>query len=114
MEVSARILDRVHILDLAGQPEAGSREQLRDRFAQSLERGRRQFVLNLTDAPMLDSMLIGELVACFKRARERGGDVKLVVIPGGIVHELLQLAGLDQVFQIFGDDAEAAASYRTT
>ena len=52
-----------------------------------------------------------ELVAGLKRAREDGGDLKLVVRAQGIVHELLQLMHLDRVFQIFGDGKEAAASF---
>lgn len=84
---------------------------LRGRFKASIAEGRHRFVLNLRDTASLDSMTVGELVACCKRARERGGDIRLVVAPDGIVHNLLQLTGLDQAFQIFGDENEAAASF---
>ena len=60
---------------------------------------------------LIPAMFLGEIVACYKRARERGGDIKLVVIPDGIIHELLQMTCLDGVFQIFGDESEAAAQF---
>ena len=75
------------------------------------DRGRNEFVLNLTHASVVDSLTLGEFVAGLKRARERGGDVKLVVTPNGAVHDLLQLTQLDRIFQIYGDEREAAARF---
>ena len=52
-------------------------------------------------------------MACFKRAREVGAEIKLVVRPDGVVHAMLQLTRLDGVFEIFGDEKQAAASFNS-
>jgi len=33
------------------------------------------------------------------------------VLPDGIVHEMLQLTNLDRVFEIFGDEGQAALGF---
>ena len=47
----------------------------------------------------LDSAGIGELVACYKRAKEKDGTVKLLN-PSGKVFDLLQLTKLEEVFEL--------------
>jgi anti-sigma B factor antagonist len=109
--ISARPNGRVDVLQLVGPLRAGAHEALRDAVMESLERRRGRLVINLGEASAIDSMALGELVACLKRVREFGGDIKLVVRPDGIVHDLLQLTKLDTVFEIFGDENQAARSF---
>ena len=111
MDIEIRLLGGVDVVKMSGPATVGGHELLRAKFRGSIEEGRRNFILNLTSATSLDSLLIGEMVACYKRARERGGDVRLVISPEGIVHSLLQMTGLDEVFQIYGDESEAAAAF---
>ena len=111
MEITTRIVGGIDVLEVSGPATVDGHEWLRERFYVSIHRGRTQFIQNLIHAVSLDSMMLAELVACLKRARERGGDLKLVVSPDGIAHELLQLTGLDQIVQIYGDEGEAAASF---
>ncbi len=111
MEVSNRLRGGLDVVEMSGPATADGYADLRKTFCSAVEQGRIRFILNLSRATSLDSMTIGEMVACFKRARERGGDVRLVISPDGIVHELIQLTGLDQVFQIYGDESEAVAAF---
>ena len=111
MQVQLRNHGRFQVLELHGAVSSDDRRQLREGFFDAIERGSNLFILNLSHAHTMDSLALGEAVACAKRARERGGDLKLVVTPDGIVHELLQLTGLDRVFEIFGDEGEAALSF---
>ncbi len=111
MEISVRTLGKTQVLDLWGPSSSDGHQLLRERFLHAIDCGSNHFIMNLSHATALDSLTLGETIACVKRARERGGDVKLVVVPDGIVHELLQLTGLDRVFEIFGDENEAATSF---
>ena len=111
LEVTARLLDGVAVVDLFGKATAETHLDLRAAFVRKIQQGRLRFILNLSEASFIDSMVLGEVVACYKRAVERGGDIKLVVIPDGMTHSLLQLSGLDHVFQIYSDEREAAASF---
>jgi len=105
------LLNGVDVVELSGKATAEAHLELREAFVRKIQEGRRRFILNLSEALFIDSMVLGELVACYKRAAERGGDVKLVVVPGGMAHALLQLTGLDRAFQIYGDEREAVASF---
>jgi len=111
MEVAARAVGRVDVLQIRGPIRTGSQVALRDAVAEAIERNRIRLVVDLAETVSMDSLAIGELVACLKRVREVGGDIKLVVRPDGIVHEMLQLTRLDTAFEIFGDEKQAAASY---
>jgi anti-sigma B factor antagonist len=111
VEISSHTVDGVELVELSGKAELHSHQELRAAIRHAIHCGRPWLVLNLTRASGIDSLTIGELVACAKRSREAGGDVKLVVAPGTLVHELLQLTGLERIFQIFGDEHEAAAAF---
>lgn len=111
MEIASRSEGEVEVLQVRGPVRASGHEDLRMAVMDALERRRGQLVINFSDTASLDSLALGELVACFKRVREIGGEIKLVVRPDGIVHEMLQLTRLDGVFEIFGDERQAAASF---
>ena len=111
MEISVRTLGKIGLFEVEGSIRDGAHLVFRDTLLGLIDEGQPEFVVDLTRADSLDSAAIGELVACLKRSREHGGDLKLVVRPQGIVHELLQLMKLDRVFQIFSDRDEASAAF---
>ena len=113
MEISVRSLGKIGLFQVEGSISDGAHLVFRDALIRLIEEGQADFVVDLTRSDSLDSAAVGELVACLKRAREYGGDLKLVVRPQGIVHELLQLMKLDRVFQIFSDNMEASARFST-
>lgn len=111
VEISVRTLGSVGLFRVEGPLRDGAHVHLRRALIHYIEEGQAKFVVDMSRADSLDSAALGELVACLKRARENGGDLKLVVRPHGIVHELLQLMRLDRIFQIFGDEKEATAAF---
>jgi len=111
MDISIQSRGPVGVFQIEGPIRDGAHMELRHALLDSIEAGRSWLVVDLSRGDLLDSAAIGELVACLKRAREYGGDLKLVVRPQGIVHELLQLMHLDRAFQIFGDEKEAYAAF---
>ena len=58
----------------------------------------------------MDSAGIGELVACYKRAAEKEGSMRLLK-PSGKVFDLLQLTRLTEIFRIHEDEKEALAAF---
>jgi anti-sigma B factor antagonist len=101
----------VSVLDLAGKITIGEGDVvLRQKVQEILDAGEKNILLNLEKVSYMDSAGIGELVACFKKAREKGGTVKLLK-PSGKVEDLLQLTKLWEVFEIFDEEAQAVASF---
>ncbi|HZN55066.1 MAG TPA: STAS domain-containing protein [Candidatus Polarisedimenticolaceae bacterium] len=111
MKTTVRTVGEVSVVDLSGKITIGEGDIiLRDKVHELLEGGHKKILLNLEKVSYMDSAGIGELVACFKRAREKGGTVKLLK-PSGKVEDLLQLTKLWEVFEIFGEEQQAIPSF---
>jgi anti-anti-sigma factor len=94
-------------LGLRGDPLIDLSETLRT----ILNDGVRWILLDLDQVRFLDSAGLGELVACYKRAIQKGGDIRLMR-PSAKVRELLEMTGLVRVFRVFTDETEALDSFR--
>ena len=93
-------------LDLQGQQLVDVGDTLTRLFGG----GSRHILIDLGGVSFIDSAGFGELVACKKRARERGGDVKILQ-PAERVRALLVMTLLSQVFEILEDEETAVASF---
>ena len=111
MKATVRQVGKVAVVDLSGKITIGEGDViLRERVTELLEGGNQNILLNLEKVSYMDSAGIGELVACYKRAKEKDGTVKLLN-PTGKVFDLLQLTKLEEVFETFKDEREALGSY---
>lgn len=111
MKATVRQIGPVAVLDLSGKITIGEGDViLRDKVHEILDAGQKNILLNLDKVSYMDSAGIGELVACYKRTKERGGNVKLLK-PSGKVSDLLALTKLEEVFETFLDEKEALVSF---
>ena len=111
MKASVRNIGKVAVLDLSGKITIGEGDVvLREKVTELLDSGQRNILLNLEKVGYMDSAGIGELVACYKRAKEKSGTVKLLN-PSGKVFDLLQLTKLEEIFETFKDEREALVSF---
>jgi len=111
MKATVRQIGQVAVVDINGKITIGEGDMvLRDRVVELLDRGHHQIVLNLEKVTYMDSAGIGELVACYKRAKEKGGTVKLLN-PSGKVLDLLTLTKLEEVFETYRQEQEAVGSF---
>ena len=102
----------VCILDIKGEVRIGQPTvMLREKCKELIERGERRFVLDMLDVPWLDSSGIGEVVACFKRAREKGGTVKLVLSEKP--YNSFTYCHLHRMFEMFDSLDVAMSSFRS-
>ncbi len=111
MKTSIRQIGHVSVVDLSGKITIGEGDvALRNAVQEILEAGNQHILLNLEKVSYMDSAGIGELVACYKRAKEKEGSVKLLN-PSGKVYDLLSLTKLEEVFDTFTDEKEALVSF---
>ena len=112
MRIETRREWKINILDLAGNITIGKGDVvLRETLGEMLDAGERLFLLNMDDVGYVDSAGIGEVVASYKRVSERRGTIKLVLPEKGKAQKVFMMASLDRVFEIFGDEAAALASF---
>ena len=113
LHAGVRTRGGVDIVDVSGvaNPHHCDATVLRQ-VTRLLESGSCLFVLNLTRALVLDSALLGEVVACRERIRKRGGVTTLLLTSEQA--DLLMAGGLDALFEIFLDEDVALDSFAAT
>lgn len=110
MTIDVREEQGVCVLVLNGEVKIGEPTRLlREKTQERVGAGQRFFVLDMLGVPWLDSSGIGEVFGCYKRARQIGGEVKLVLRDRSL--SLFVMTQLDRVFEIFPDVDEALASF---
>ena len=110
MELSLRYAEQVVIIDIRGKITAGNGTiTLHEQFLELLNGDRQEILLNLEQTTYADSFGLAEIVACYKRARERDGAIALLCPPGR-VRDLLRVTRLDEVLEIFDKEDEALAA----
>lgn len=72
----------------------------KERVDAEFNAGTKKYVLDLSRVTFLDSTGMGSLVSVLRRARELGGDVKLVWPERETTRQLLRVIRFDKVFDI--------------
>jgi anti-sigma B factor antagonist len=109
------VLDRkvgdVCVIDLRGPlvrelPVLAFRDQIRE----FLDRGMRNFAINLADVPYADSYGLGGLAATFNLVEQAGGRIIFFAARERLVRTLQRLR-LDSVLELFRDEGSALSSF---
>ena len=111
LEVSEKQISEVTLLNLKGKITIGAGDvALRNHIEALLENGRNKIILNMARVSYIDSSGTGELVSCFTKVRKTDGNLKLLNISQKI-QDILQIAQLFSIFDVYTDEAEAVGSY---
>ncbi len=111
MDINVRKHQEVQVVQLIGDLRLGAPvDSFRETIHDLLQSGSSRIVVNLASVPMIDSSGIGALVRALTTAKQNGGALKLVN-PSKFALQTLKIVGLLNLFEIFGDDAEAVSSY---
>lgn len=111
MKLSSRIADGITILDVEGKILLGEGDvQIKQSIDDLLGQGRKLFLLNLAKVPYIDSAGLGQIIRCFTAIRKAGGTLKLQS-PNAKVIDLLTVTKLGTVFDWYGDESSALASF---
>lgn len=91
--------------------EVSDENPVRERIEGLIDRGESLIVVDLTRKRDVDSVFMGQLVACREHARRHDGVIKLVVTAGQ--RDLLVATKLDYLFQTFRSEDEAMDSFES-
>ena len=90
----------VQVVKLSGIVNTTSSQELREHMTQLLESGAKIVLVDCQDVSFMDSSALGALVLAFKTLR--AADTRLVLCSiNEQVRILLELTGMDKVFEIF-------------
>jgi anti-sigma B factor antagonist len=104
--INVRQVGSVVVLDVAGRLVMGEVDEMRDTITRLLEEGSRSFVLNLSRVAYMDSAGLGQTIAAYTSVTRRGGRVVLLN-PSKQTNQLLQIAKLVTVFDVYADESDA-------
>ena len=111
MRIDTRTVNGVTVLDLHGKITIGEGSvEVRDKVRSLLENQSKKILLNLGDVSYVDSSGIGELVSCYTRVTNQGGQLKLLNLTKKL-QELLAITKLLTVFDTFNDESKAIGSF---
>jgi len=84
-------------------------QKFREHVQSLMDSGEKNFAVNLTGVPMLDSSGIGTFVRTHKMLKETGGKL-ILFAPTKMVRQTLKMVGLERFFGLYEDEGSALAS----
>jgi anti-anti-sigma factor len=100
----------IAVIALDGRLDLLSAAEVKARFNEEVQRGRRRLVVDLGDVTMIDSSGLGALIGGLKAARLASGDLRLARTQAQ-AQTILRLTTLDRVLTSYGSAEEALAAY---
>ncbi len=110
MEITITDMNRATLFKVDGRVDSSNAGQLGGAFNDRIAKGALNIVVDLENVDYMSSGGLRELVAALKRVKKDGGDLRLCA-PSQRVKEVLELAGLDSLFQIFDTQVLAVGSF---
>lgn len=92
---------------LKGEVDVYTAPELKRELVAAIEDDCPNVIVDLEGIGFIDSSGLGVLVSALRRARERDGAVRIVCTRDNIL-KIFRITGLDKVFPIFSDIAEAS------
>jgi anti-anti-sigma factor len=109
MEITTRQYKRANVLRVTGRVDASVASKFEDALRHEVEHGHAHLVLEMDGTDYISSAGVRALISTQKALKGKGGAV-LLAQPSDRVKEVLEIAGLDALFQVYGDTEAALGS----
>ncbi len=112
LHVGTKEIKRVVLIELSGRVDSTTASKLGEALSGAIDDGKSRLVLDLTAVEYMSSAGLREIVAALKRVQNLAGtgDLRLAS-PSDRVREVLELAGLDEIFKIYDSQIDAVGSF---
>ena len=110
LDITVENYKRVDMVTVSGRIDGSNAGEMEGAFNALTDEGRYQIVAELSDVEYMSSAGLRALVATMRECKKHRGDLRLAR-PSERINEVLELAGLDSIFQIFDDPAAAVGSF---
>lgn len=92
--------ERTAVIAVVGRLNSANVAELRSSVASAVDEGRVRVILDVRGVDFIDSSGLGGMISGLKRARQAGGDLRLVA-PTPQVTMILSLTNLDQIISVY-------------
>ncbi len=106
LDIRTELTDGICVLTLDGEVDVYTAPRLKEALVEQIESGCTNVLVDLESVGFIDSSGLGVLVGGLRRAKEKGGSIRLVCTRDNIL-KIFRITGLDKVFPIFADTDEA-------
>lgn len=112
LQIVTKELKRIALLEVTGRVDSTTASKLGDALNAAIDDGKSRLVLDLTNVEYMSSAGLREIVAALKKVQNLAGtgDLRLAS-PSDRVREVLELAGLDEIFKIYDSQLDAVGSF---
>ncbi|MEJ2148605.1 MAG: STAS domain-containing protein [Chloroflexota bacterium] len=110
METNVIELKRLDLLEIEGRVDSNTASALHEVLNERIDQGTSNILVDLSNVSYMSSAGLRELVTALKRVRKNGGDLRLCA-PSERVTDVIELAGLNSLFEIFDDRTMAVGSF---
>lgn len=110
MQITDSEVKCVTLIEVSGHVDSKSAPQLAAYLLEAVKNGKTNIVLDLEKVSWLSSSALREIITARDLCRAKGGDLRLAN-PSAEAGEVLDLARLSAIFEIFDTQAEAVRSF---
>ena len=110
MEIATNDIKQASVVTVTGRVDSATAPDLENALKQLVESDKTKIVLDLAGVEYMSSAGLRAMVSTLKAVKRVNGDLRLAS-PSQRVAEVLRLAGLNTIFSIYPDQAEAASSF---
>jgi anti-sigma B factor antagonist len=110
MKIEVQSLKRVELVTVSGRIDSSNANEFDDALKNLTDNGDYQLVLNMSGVEYTSSAGLRALVAALRECKKHNGDLR-ISSPSDKVSEVLDLAGLTSLFQVYDDDTSAVGSF---
>ena len=110
LTITVQSMARVDLMTVNGRIDSATAPELDAKLNETMGNGRYQIVMDLAQTSYMSSAGLRALVAALRECKKHNGDVRLAA-PSDRVAEVLDLAGLDSLFQTYDDALTAVGSF---
>lgn len=110
VDVSVSNVESATLVEVSGRVDSMTAIQFGEGISSPIDSGETKIVLDLSGVDYMSSAGLREIVTALKKAKRIGGDIRIAQ-PSDRVLEVLEMAGLDTIVQIFPTQNEAFESY---
>lgn len=106
LDIVTEQTDGICVMSLTGEVDVYTAPRLKETLIDQIESGCARIIVDLENISFIDSSGLGVLVGGLRRAKEHDGAIRLVCTRDNVL-KIFRITGLDKVFPIFSDAAEA-------
>jgi anti-anti-sigma factor len=110
IDIQVSMLQDVTLMNVSGRVDGTNANRLGSALTDEIDSGHTRLVLDLSNVDYMSSAGLREIVMAYKRLQNNDGDLRIAQ-PSERVLEVIEVAGLDSVLQIFASSGEAVGSY---